>query len=169
MPTRSPAPHSTGGTNNSDSTHATTGRAATVQKAAAVVGAGFLLVGIAGFIPGLTTNDDQMSFAGHDSMALLVGVFMVSTLHNTVHLLFGIAGLAAARSWSGSRAYLVGGGGVYLVLWVYGLVIDQNSTANFVLLNTADNWLHLGLGVLMIGLGVLLGRRTHLAPATRAT
>jgi Domain of unknown function (DUF4383) len=49
---------------------------------------------------------------------------------------------------------------VYLVLWVYGLVVDQASDANFVPLNTADNWLHLVLGVGMIALGVLpSGRR----------
>ncbi len=45
-----------------------------------------------------------------------------------------------------------------LVLWLYGLVIDLNSTANFVSLNTADNWLHLFLGVGMVGLGLALGR-----------
>jgi len=54
---------------------------------------------------------------------------------------------------------------IYLVLWVYGLVIDQSSAVNFVPINTADNWLHLGLGVVMIALGVALGRQaTRTAP-----
>lgn len=146
--------------------NATAGRTTSpLQKVAATVGVVFVLVGIAGFIPGLTTHYDQLSFAGPESMALLLGVFMVSTLHNIVHLLFGVIGLAAARSWAASRAYLIGGGAIYLVLWVYGLVIDQTSSANFVPVNTADNWLHLGLGVAMIALGVLLSRR--LAPAVR--
>jgi hypothetical protein len=41
------------------------------------------------------------------------------------------------------------------------------SSANFVPLNTADNWLHLLLAVGMIALGVLLGRsvRTRSAAA----
>lgn len=47
---------------------------------------------------------------------------------------------------------------IYLVLWLYGLAVDKNSGANFVPLNTADNWLHLGFGVGMIALGVLLAR-----------
>jgi hypothetical protein len=34
----------------------------------------------------------------------------------------------------------------------------MNATANFVPLNTADNWLHLVLGVAMVGLGLWLGR-----------
>lgn len=75
-----------------------------------------------------------------------------------MHLLFGVAGLVLARTASTSGPYLVGGGVIYLVLWFYGLVVDQMSSANFVPVNTADNWLHLGLGVAMIGLGIALGR-----------
>ncbi|GAB3586795.1 hypothetical protein GCM10027445_66020 [Amycolatopsis endophytica] len=137
-----------------------TGRSATtatarrpVQAAAAVVAAVFLLVGVLGFIPGITSHYEHLSFAGHHSGALLLGVFEVSVLHNIVHLLFGVAGLLLARSPGAARGYLVLGGFVYLLLWIYGLAIDQNSGANFVPVNSADNWLHLGLGVGMIALG----------------
>ncbi|GAA1520471.1 DUF4383 domain-containing protein [Kribbella lupini] len=135
----------------------------TVQKAATAVAVVFLVVGVLGFIPGITTDYDTMTFGGHHSEAKLLGIFQVSILHNIVHLLFGIAGLALARSFSGARNYLIGGGIVYLVLWIYGLVIDQTSSVNFVPVNTADNWLHFVLGVGMIGLGVALSRdvRTH--------
>ncbi|HEY0474380.1 MAG TPA: DUF4383 domain-containing protein, partial [Kribbella sp.] len=121
--------------------------AATIQKTATVVAIAFLAVGVLGFIPGITTDYGTMSFGGHHSDAMLLGVFQVSVLHNIVHLLFGAAGLALARTAGGARAYLIGGGVVYLVLWIYGLVVDKNSSANFVPLNTADNWLHLVLGV----------------------
>lgn len=124
-----------------------------------VVGVVFLLVGIAGFIPGVTTHYGDMTFAGHDSMAKLLGIFMVSVLHNIVHLLFGIAGVALSRTAPSARNYLIGGGVIYLVLWIYGLVIDQTSSANFVPVNTPDNWLHFLLGVGMIALGVVLSRR----------
>ena len=129
-----------------------------LQLAALAVGAVFLLVGILGFIPGITTNYGEMTFVGHDSEAKLLGLFQVNVVHNIVHLLFGVAGLALARTWESSRLFLVGGGAVYLVLWLYGLVIDLNSAANFVSLNTADNWLHLFLGVGMVALGLVLGR-----------
>jgi 4-hydroxybenzoate polyprenyltransferase len=135
------------------------------RLAAMVVAAVFLLVGILGFIPGATTDYDGMTFAGHESTAMLFGVFHVSILHNIVHLLFGIVGLVMARTAAGARSFLIGGGVVYLVLWLYGLVIDHDSAANFVPLNGADNWLHLVLGVGMAGLGLAL-RRT---PATRRT
>lgn len=116
----------------------------------------FLLVGVLGFIPGVTTNFDQLEFAGHQSQAELLGLFQVSVLHNIVHLAFGLIGLAMARSVGGATAFLIGGGVIYLALWIYGLVIDFNSTANFVPLNNADNWLHLILAVGMIGAGLAL-------------
>ncbi len=75
-----------------------------------------------------------------------------------MHLLYGIAGLALARSAATARTYLIGGGVIYLVLWIYGLLIDQSSSANFVPLNDADNWLHLFLGIGMIALGLITGR-----------
>lgn len=130
-------------------------RSSTVRMATTAVGAVFLLVGILGFIPGVTTDYDTMKFAGHESEAMLLGVFQVSILHNIVHLAFGVAGLALARSTKTAVAYLVGGGVIYLVLWIYGLVTDRMSEANFVPLNTADDWLHFVLGVGMVGLGVM--------------
>jgi hypothetical protein len=139
--------------------------ATTLQKAATAVAVVFLVVGVLGFIPGITTNYDTMDLAGHQSGPMLLGIFQVSVLHNIVHLLFGIVGLAMARSFSGARAYLIGGGAVYAVLWVYGLVVDDLSPANFVPMNTADDWLHLALAAGMILLGVLLGREA----VTRST
>jgi uncharacterized membrane protein len=128
------------------------------------VGAVFLLVGFLGFIPGITTDYSEMDWAGHHSEAQLLGVFNVSVLHNVVHLAFGIAGVLAARTAISARGYLVFGGAIYLVLWLYGLVVDPDTTANFVPLDMADNWLHFALGIGMITLGMVLARR----PATRA-
>ncbi|MFF8279168.1 DUF4383 domain-containing protein [Streptomyces lateritius] len=130
-----------------------------VQQAALLVGVVFLLVGVLGFIPGITTDYDSLKFAEHDSHAKLLGIFQVSILHNLVHVLFGAVGMAMARTPGGARAFLIGGGVVYLVLWIYGLVIDLDSDANFVPVNDADNWLHLVLGAVMVLLGVLLTRR----------
>jgi Domain of unknown function (DUF4383) len=130
-----------------------------VRTAARVVGIVFLLVGVLGFIPGITTDYSSMTFAGHHSGAHLLGVFQVSVLHNIVHLLFGLAGLAMARTASAARLYLVGGGAIYLVLWLYGLLVGPDTSANFVPVNTADDGLHLILGLGMIALGLLTTRR----------
>ena len=143
----------------SQSSARTGGMTATpIQTASTVVGAVFLLVGILGFIPGITSNYGDMMVAGHDSEALLLGIFQVSILHNLVHVLFGLAGLYFARSARTARTFLIWGGVVYAVLWLYGLVVPHESAANFVPFNTADNWLHFLLAAGMIALGVLLSR-----------
>ncbi|MFH0241238.1 DUF4383 domain-containing protein [Streptomyces sp. HK10] len=143
---------------------ASTARRAPVSTAAVAVSLVFLLVGVLGFIPGVTTDYGEMQFAGHESQAQLLGVFQVSILHNLVHLTFGVAGLAMARSVAGAKAFLIGGGVIYLLLWLYGLIVDEDSGANFVPLNSADDWLHLVLGAGMIVLGAVLGgRRTTTA------
>ncbi|KQS06116.1 hypothetical protein ASG04_16255 [Curtobacterium sp. Leaf183] len=129
------------------------------QKGALVFGVVFLIVGIAGFVPGLTMDMGTMSAAGNGSMAHLLGLFQVSVLHNIVHLLFGIVGLLAARTATGARLYLLVGGIVYAVLFVYGLfTANMASAANFVPLNSADNVLHAVLAVAMIVLGLVLPR-----------
>ena len=134
-----------------------------VQNAARLLGIVFLLVAILGFIPGITTNlYDGLEFAGDDGNAELLGLFQVSILHNIVHGLFGVAGLALARTASGARTYLLGGGALYLALWLLGLI----GGADWIPANDADNWLHLVLGIAMIGLGVALTRgrdREHAA------
>ncbi|MBF4583314.1 DUF4383 domain-containing protein [Curtobacterium sp. VKM Ac-2865] len=145
-------------TSNAATPRSTSGSTWT-QKGALLFGVVFLIVGIAGFIPGLTMDMGTMSFAGHGSMALLLGLFQVSILHNIVHLLFGIVGLVASRTASGSRLYLLVGGIVYAVLFVFGLfTAGMTSGANFVPLNSADNVLHAFLAVAMIVLGLLLPR-----------
>ena len=127
-----------------------------VQGAAVLVAAAFLIVGVLGFIPGVTTHYDQLQWLGHHSDARLFGIFEVSGLHNVVHMAFGVAGLAMARTYAMARAYFLVGGLAYLGLWFYGLFIDRGSPANFVPVNDADNWLHFGLAVGMMLLGVTL-------------
>jgi hypothetical protein len=127
-----------------------------VQALALLVGATFLLVGILGFIPGITTHSGDLSFAGHGSGAKLLGVFQVSILHNIVHLLFGVVGIMLAKAPDTARTFLIGGGAVYLALWVLGVV----GAADWIPSNTADNWLHFGLGLGMMGLGYIASRGT---------
>jgi hypothetical protein len=115
----------------------------------------FLLVGIAGFIPGITTNlYDGLEFAGDDGNAKVIGLFEVSVLHNIVHGLFGLAGLALAKTVSGARTYLIGGGAIYILL----AGVQAIGAGDWVPLVGPDLWLHLALGIGMIGLGYGLTR-----------
>jgi hypothetical protein len=132
-----------------------------VQSVAMLVGIVFLAVGILGFIPGITTDYGDMAFAGEDSEAELLGLFRVSILHNIVHLLFGVAGLALARTWDGARNFLIGGGAIYLLLWLLGLI----GGLDWLPANDVDHWLHFVLGVGMIGAGVVTTRGPRTATA----
>ncbi|HWS51614.1 MAG TPA: DUF4383 domain-containing protein [Microbacterium sp.] len=139
-----------------------------IQKTALVVGIVFLLVGIAGFIPGLTHSTEHLAGAGAHSEAHLLGVFQVSVLHNLVHLAYGIAGVAVAARAKASRAYLIWGGAVYFVVWLYGLFAVGNDQLNFIPVNDADNWLHLVLAIGMVLLGVFVSRPSRLPAGSNA-
>jgi hypothetical protein len=129
-------------------------RRSTLQRVAFAFGVVFVIVGIAGFIPGIT-RDAPGDFAGENSPASLLHVFQTGILHDLVHLLFGIVGIALARSWSGAKNFLIGGGIVYLVLWLVGMF----SAMDWLPADVSDHWLHFVLGVTMVALGWLLSRR----------
>jgi Domain of unknown function (DUF4383) len=133
-----------------------------VQSLAAVVGVVFVVVGVLGFVPGITTHYGSMSFAGHGSGAKLFGIFQVSILHNLFHLVFGLVGLVLAKTAEGASNFLIGGGVVYLALWLLGVI----GAGDWLPANTADNWLHFLLGIGMLGLGFVAGRGPARAPAS---
>jgi hypothetical protein len=121
------------------------------QNLALLFGVAFLAAGVLGFIPGITTNLGDIKFAGNDSPSELLGIFQVSILHNIVHLLFGIAGVALSRTTASAQTYLLWSGVIYVVLFVYGLVIGTSDDSNFVPMNNADDVLHLALAVGLLG------------------
>jgi Domain of unknown function (DUF4383) len=126
-----------------------------VQELALLVGIGLAVLGIAGFIPGITTHYGDISFAGHGSRAKLFDVFQTSILLNLLHLLFGAAGIALSRARDTARLFLVGGGVAFVVLFLYGHFTSQHSGANFVPLNRADDLLHVVLGGSMLVAGLI--------------
>lgn len=140
-----------------------------VQGAAIIVAGAFLVIGVLGFLPGVTTHHDLLQFAGHHSGAKLFGVFTVSVLHNIVHMAFGVAGLVMARTYALARAYFLLGGLVYLGMWVYGILIDHDNPMNVIPVNGADNWLHLGLGIGMVLLGLTLAGQHDPTKSRRRT
>lgn len=128
-----------------------------LQTMAKLFGIVFLLVGVLGFVPGITSDYDRLTtFDGVG--AKLLGIVGVNILENIVHLLYGFAGFAMARRHDSARTYFIGGGAIYLVLWLYGLLISDDSAANFIGMNNASDWLHFVLGVTMVGIGLVLGR-----------
>jgi len=120
----------------------------TVQKLAAVFGVVFILVAIIGFIApgGMAMQPADSATAGK-----ALGIFPVNLLHNIVHLLFGAWGLAASRSWSGSKSFLTIAGVIYILLAIIGYFSPNGF--GLVPLAGADIGLHWVLGILMLLIG----------------
>ncbi|ADX72306.1 hypothetical protein Asphe3_11240 [Pseudarthrobacter phenanthrenivorans Sphe3] len=131
---------------------------ADVQNVGIGVGIVLMLVGLLGFIPGVTIEYSELRFFGPDSQAMLFGVFQVSMLLNIVQVAIGATGWAMSRSEHGARNFLLGAGALYIVLAIFGLSVGVDSAANFLALNMLDNWTHLGLGIVMILAGWLFSR-----------
>ena len=121
----------------------------TIQKLAAVFGVVFILVAIVGFI----APNGGMSMQPTDpaTAAKALGIFPVNLLHNIVHLLFGAWGLAASRSWAGSKQFFTVAGVIYIVLTIVGFL--SPSGFGLVPLGGSDIWLHALLGIVMLAIG----------------
>jgi hypothetical protein len=131
-------------THGSNDTGRATGRTVN-QTVALAFGAIYTLVGIAGFFVSDT-------FAETDD-AKLLGLFEVNNLHNIVHLLIGVALIAASRRHDSARGANLAIGVTYLALGVLGWFI-QDTSANIVALNEADHLLHLASGALLTGIAL---------------
>jgi hypothetical protein len=133
------------------------------QKLALIFGVVFLLVGILGFIPGIT-EDAPGDFAGEDSDGELLGAFKTSVLHNLAHLAFGI-GILAARAHRTALQYLLWGGIAYAALFVLGIV----GGLDWLPADDADDWLHLALAAALLASWFVGRNETERAATTRTT
>jgi hypothetical protein len=118
-------------------------------QAATVVGACLVTIGVLGCVPGVTSHYGQLAFAGRGSGAKLLGVFQVSILQNLLYIVAGVAGLALGRTDRDALRFLTGGGLAFLLLWLVGVV----KAGGWIPMNPSDNWLRLGIGVCLLGLG----------------
>lgn len=147
-------------------------RLSLLQAVVLLIGVLLVALGVLGSVPGVTRGFADLHWCGDGSAAALFGVFTVSVLHNGLHLATGVAALAMCTSPVRARVCLVGMGGLYLALWIYGLLVTSLVAAtNLLPVNLADTWLHLSLGIAMTGLGAILPWPSEYlgAPANRRT
>ena len=90
----------------------------TPQVVALVFGAVYLVVGVLGFLPFLGGSYTQ-------TPNNLLGLVPINLLHNIVHLIIGVAGIAAAATVANSRMYLKTFGIVLLALGVVGIFVQN--------------------------------------------
>lgn len=124
-----------------------------LKRAALIWGILFVIIGIAGYIPGITTTNAN-------GMKMLFGLFMVDGTHNLVHLLTGLAALASTTSERAARVYFQIIGVVYALVTIIGFGVGSGHyVLGFLLVNTADNILHLIIALVALYLG--FGYRTE--------
>ncbi len=130
------------------------------QWLALAVGASYTLAGLAGFA---VTGFDQ--FAEHTGDTLLG--FEINPLHNIVHLTIGVLGLAMWRRFDTARTYgwLLAIG--YGAAFVLGFVIIGDKERNFLSLNVADQFLHIGSA--LVGLAMALAKPNGRTTTTGTT
>ncbi len=75
------------------------------RRFALIVGIVYLVIGVAGFIPGLVRGESYEDLAIHAGEGALLGLFPVNVLHHIVHLLVGALGVAASRDYDSARLY----------------------------------------------------------------
>jgi hypothetical protein len=83
------------------------------------------------------------------------GILSVNGWHNLLHLLTGLVGLRAARTWTGARAYCYALFVLYTAILLLGLAYGTNDAAlSLFPINSADDVLHgiIALTALVCGL-----------------
>ncbi len=115
-----------------------------LHKLAKLTGFIFIIIGILGFIPGVTQD------------GLLLGVLEVNGLHNFVHLLTGFIALGMSRkNQKVTRYFFQIAGVVYLGLALLGFGHGDQPIFGMLANNPADCWLHLTLGIIFLYIGFL--------------
>jgi hypothetical protein len=120
----------------------------TTQTFARSFGVVFLLVGILGFIPGITPDHVHPGLAVQSGSGMELGLFPVNVLHNLVHIAFGIWGVLAGRSFKSAHAYALGVAVIYGLLTIMGLFPGANMVFGLVPIYGHDIWLHALLTVI---------------------
>jgi hypothetical protein len=117
-----------------------------IKTAAVLFGIVFILIGILGFVPGVTNNE------------MLLGIFHVNAAHNVVHLLSGAVALFAGMTSVGaSRMYFRIFGVVYGLVAILGLMNMGQHTMLLGLIsnNDADTFLHIAIAAVSLLLGFM--------------
>jgi hypothetical protein len=130
------------------------------RRFALIIGILFLAAGIMGFIPGLVSSphpgDPHVTV--HHNHGRLLGIFPVNTLHNIVHLLIGVWGLASFRRFTLARGFARGLAIFYGLLAVMGLFPNLNTTFGLIPIHGHDVWLHAGTALLAAYFGWVADR-----------
>jgi hypothetical protein len=125
-----------------------TGRWLMTRTFALLFGIVFLAIGVLGFVPGaMHPPIGAHNVTMNQNYGDLLGLFPVNMLHNVVHILFGIWGVLAYRSFGGSIGYFRSVAIIYAVLAILGLIPAFDTTFGLIPIYGNDVWLHALLAI----------------------
>jgi hypothetical protein len=113
---------------------------------ARVLGFAFLVAGILGFVPYVTVPAGFTAqwVTLNANYGFLFGVFPVNAIHNVIHILFGIWGLAASGgAFAASVRYCKSVAWIYAILGILGAIPITNTLFGVVPLYGYDVPIHL--------------------------
>jgi hypothetical protein len=115
-----------------------------------VFGGVFILVGLLGFVGNPIVGQN--------------GFFMTDTVHNIVHILLGVVLLVGANNAPMTLKIVEV---VYLLVAILGFVMGAGKLLGLVMVNGADNWLHLVLAVVLFAASMAGGTSGNSMPALK--
>src|SRR3954465_6808535 len=128
-----------------------------------LIGAVLTVAGIVGFF-----YNGDFSAGSHIPNDEVLGLLSVNGWHHVVHLLTGLVGLKAARTWTGARSYSYALFVLYTAIFVLGLAYGtHDAVLSLIPINTADDALHgiIAAAALVAGLATPDVRPPTLAPS----
>lgn len=113
-----------------------------LTNAALVFGIVFVLAGLAGFVAAPPPPNAPPLIVEHGH-GLALGLLPVNTLHNIVHLVFGVLGIVASRgAVASARGYFRLVAVSYALLVVLGLIPATRTTFGLIPIWGHDVWFH---------------------------
>jgi hypothetical protein len=110
---------------------------------ALVFGIIYLIVGLAGLIPGLVIRTPDLPPIAIETLyGRLFGLFPVNILHTLVHLVLGAWGIAAYRAFRDSKLYARSMAIIFGILFLIGIIPAINTLFGLAPLFGHDIWLH---------------------------
>lgn len=116
----------------------------TTRYFALVMGILFVMAGVGGFLPFVTVpmESDAPHLDVDMSYGRLLGLYPINLVHNIIHLLLGIWGIVAYRTYQQSRFYCQGTAIILTVFTLFGIIPSLSTVFGLAPMFSHDIWLH---------------------------
>ncbi|HEY2531216.1 MAG TPA: DUF4383 domain-containing protein [Xanthobacteraceae bacterium] len=119
-----------------------------IKRLGILMGSAFLLGGLLGFVPGVVKD------------GLYLGIFMVNTPHNILHIASGAIFLVASSLGPGfARLWFQVFGIAYAAMAAWGFQVGDRMICGIISNNRYDSWGHAALALMMLLIGFAIPKQ----------